>query len=90
MKWKEYKPDKLINEHASKFWQLKIGKDLYANVFEYPEFENLDISYELFIQISDDKSILRETINIKVLHYIKKDFDLFEKHARKVIKALIK
>ena len=89
-KWKKHKPNKLISECASVLWQMEINKDIYADVYEYPKSIVGKICYELKIYIPEEKNIIGEAMNVHIFTYYKKDFDLFEKHARKIIKKLIK
>ena len=89
-KWKKHKPNKLFSESASVLWQMEISEDIYANVYEYPKSIVGKRCYELKIYLPEEKNITGESMNVHIFTYHRKDFDLFEKHARKVIKRLTK
>jgi len=90
MKWNKCKPNKILNEGATVFYQAKFADDLYGNIYEYPAFKQTKKSYELDMQIRDDFSITGITTNIKMFSYKKLDFKKMERDFRKVIKVMVK
>jgi len=88
--WKEINIP-ILHEYADKAWQIKLGDDVYAELYEYEhEKEPIPIGYELEMQIHANRSIVGETINIKLFTYFTKDFNKAEKDARLIANKLIK
>ena len=89
MKWKEFKPNKLITEYAVKGYQAKVGEDLYISVYEYEAHNSFSKCYELNIQIPDDLSITGKVIDINNFKYMKKDYKQWEEDGTKIINRLV-
>ena len=50
---------------------------------------DLPICYELHIQIPDELSPIKTTINLECFTYTELDFKKIERHAKKLIKLLV-
>jgi len=90
MTWKKYPPS-ILKKDSIGFYQKKIyslgDTDIYADLTEW-ELNGV-ASYELDIQIPEEVSITGMTINAKCFTYGNLDFNLAEKHAKQIIRALI-
>ena len=90
--WKKHKPHNILYKGSEGFYQqfiIKIDEEkIFADIVGWELRGKL--SYELKIQIPEEISITGMTINVTEFSYHKLDFDLIEKHARKIIKSLTK
>lgn len=96
-KWRKYKPSMYSKNGSNCFWQKLIfqiemkdkqeDEKIFADIIEWGD-ENK--AYELDIQIPERVSITGMTINITNFNYEKLNFDIIEKDAKKIIRALIK
>jgi len=93
--WKKHLPHPL-HRHSECFYQKLIlqreiphdeDEKVYAEIVEYKNDGKK--SYEMKIQIPEELSITGTTININSFLYNKLDFDVIEKHAKKIISKLI-
>ena len=90
--WKKNPPHPL-HENSKCFYQKLIlrrneNEKVYTNIIEYESSGKK--FYELEIQIPEEISITGMTINVLGFSYNKLDFDVMEKHAKKIINKLIK
>lgn len=92
-KWVKCSPNKIFYEHSSCWWQRCLyykneNETVYVDIVEY----KIDgkKTYMVDMQIPEELSIIGETINVRTFTYYKLDFPLMEKHARKIIKSLVK
>lgn len=84
--WKKWEKS-AINQFINCFYQKELFEDIFANINEY--YFNDKHTWELSIQIPDEKSPVKETINITVFTYYDLDFIKIEKDAIKIIKLLL-
>ena len=84
--WKKYTKHPL-REHAICFYQKEIVTDIYANILVYGRYDKN--TYALEIQIPEEVSIIKQTIDIEVFTFPELDFERFEKIAKKLITKLI-
>ena len=86
--WKHYPPN-MWCENAMGFYQKEIYKDIFANVVAYEHGGQAD--FELRIQIPQNKSITGMTIDIiNFTYHDSLNFQIIEKNAKQIIKALKK
>lgn len=95
--WRKYKTSKMVYKFAECFYQKELfrnmdGDKIFANICEhdYTDFPQMKQkkSYDIKIQIPEELSIAKITINVNLFSYTKLDFKKMEKDARKVIKLL--
>lgn len=90
--WKKYLSEGIIYKGSNCFWQKLIKRVGEEKIFvELVEWEYEEVkSYELSLQIDQSISITGLTINVNNFNYDKLDFKLAERHAKAIIKGLIK
>ena len=90
--WRMYPPNTTSYKFCNCFWQKclyeKDDDSIYSEIAEYEL--NGELVYEATIRIPDELSITGITIHIETFTYTELDFNLIEKHAKKIIDKLIK
>lgn len=91
MNWKKYPPS-ILHTGSDCFYQELIferGDDkIYANIVEWTQFDRK--VWELHIQIPEELSITKMPITLINFSYVELDFLKITRHAKKIIKSLIK
>lgn len=82
--WKEYKPNNIIYQGATRFWQKEIYPEVFIDFVEYPAIRHIPIGYELNAYLEFGE----KSIKIKIFTYRKKDLNQAEKDAKNIIDKL--